>query len=152
MKAHIGVDGELGPVHCVAGPAVNVADVTQVNNLLHGEESMTGADMPYSGAEKHPEHEGLEVIRQIAARHSTYKQRDKRSAAYKTKRKIENAKARLRAKVEHPLWVIKLQFGHVNTRFRGLAKNMAQLVMLFALSSLWMARRYSLTIAGEVSL
>ena len=37
-------------------------------------------------------------------------------------------------------------------RFRGLAKNTAQLVTLFALSNLWMARRHLLAGAGEVRL
>ena len=54
--------------------------------------------------------------------------------------------------VEHPFRVIKRQFGYVKTRFRGLAKNTAQLVTLFALSNLWMARRHLLTNAGEVRL
>lgn len=58
----------------------------------------------------------------------------------------------MRAKVEHPLRVIKRQFGYVKTRFRGLAKNTAQLVALFALSNLWMARRHLLTNSGEVRL
>ncbi|MFN3357186.1 MAG: IS5/IS1182 family transposase, partial [Pseudomonas sp.] len=35
-------------------------------------------------------------------------------------------------------------------RFRGLVKNTAQMVTLFALSNLWMARRYLLSSAGEV--
>jgi IS5 family transposase len=33
------------------------------------------------------------------------------------------------------------QFGHVKMRYRGLAKNTAQLHTLFALANLWMARR-----------
>jgi len=37
--------------------------------------------------------------------------------------------------------VIKRQFGFTEVRYRGLAKNTAQLVTLFALSNLWMARR-----------
>ncbi|MCD1610441.1 transposase, partial [Stutzerimonas kunmingensis] len=65
---------------------------------------------------------------------------------------IEKAKAQVRAKVEHPFRVIKRQFGYVKVRFRGLAKNTAQLVTLFALSNLWMARRHLLTTAGEVRL
>jgi IS5 family transposase len=36
--------------------------------------------------------------------------------------------------------MVKRQFGHVKVRYRGLKKNTAQLVMLFALSNLWMAR------------
>ena len=42
MKAHIGADAESGLVHSVVGTAANVADVTQVDKLLHGEENMVG--------------------------------------------------------------------------------------------------------------
>lgn len=71
---------------------------------------------------------------------------------YKAKRKIEKAKAQVRSKVEHPLRVIKRQFGYVKTRSRGLAKNTVQLVTLFALSNLWMARRHLPSNKGEVRL
>ncbi|QBZ91241.1 IS5 family transposase [Pseudomonas viciae] len=152
MKAHIGVDDESGLVHSVVGTAANVADITQVDKLLHGEENMVGADAGYTGVEKRPEHEGREVIWQIAARRSTYKKLGKRSPLYKAKRKIEKAKAQVRAKVEHPFRVIKRQFGYVKTRFRGLAKNTVQLVTLFALSNLWMARRHLLSNTREVRL
>ena len=54
---------------------------------------------------------------------------------------IERIKASIRAKVEHPFRVIKRQFGHTKVRYRGLAKNTAQLVTLFALSNLWMCRK-----------
>ncbi|MNC10158.1 Transposase DDE domain protein [compost metagenome] len=113
---------------------------------------MVCADAGYTGVEKRPEHEGRQVIWQIAARRSTYQKLGKRSVLYKAKRKIEKAKAQVRAKVEHPFRVIKRQFGYVKTRFRGLAKNTAQLVTLFALSNLWMARRHLLSHAGEVRL
>lgn len=152
MKAHIGVDDESGLVHSVVGTAANVADVTQVDKLLHGEENVVCADAGYTGVEKRAEHDGREVIWQVAARRSTYKKLGKSSALYKARRKIEKAKAQVRAKVEHPFRVIKRQFGYVKTRFRGLAKNTAQLVTLFALSNLWMARRHLLTNAGEVRL
>lgn len=150
MKAHIGVDDESGLVHSVVGTAANVADVTQVDKLLHGDENVVCTDAGYTGVEKRPEHDGRKVIWQVAARRSTYKKLDKRSALYKAKRKIEKAKAQVRAKVEHPFRVIKRQFGYVKTRFRGLAKNTAQLVTLFALSNLWMARKHLLTNVGEV--
>jgi len=51
-------------------------------------------------------------------------------------------KARLRARVEHPFRVIKRQFGYTKVRYRGLAKNTAQLLTLFALGNLWRARRH----------
>ena len=55
--------------------------------------------------------------------------------------KAEQMKASVRAKVEHPFRVIKCQFGFTKVRYKGLAKNTAQLVTLFALSNLWMARK-----------
>ena len=55
--------------------------------------------------------------------------------------RLESLKASMRAKVEHPSRVVKLQFGCAMVRFKGLAKNSAQLVTSFALSNLWMARR-----------
>ena len=149
MKAHIGVDAESGLVHHVVGTAANVADVTQVDKVLHGEENLVGADAAYVGVEKRPEHAGRKVVWQIAARRSTYQKHGKRSVLYRVKRRIEQAKAQMRAKVEHPFRVIKRQFGYVKVRFRGLAKNTAQLVTLFALSNLWMARKH-LLVAGEV--
>ena len=54
---------------------------------------------------------------------------------------LEKLKASTRAKVEHPFRVIKCHFGFVRVRYKGLAKNMAQLVTLFALSNMWMTRR-----------
>ena len=141
MKAHIGADVESGLVHHVHGTAANVADVTQVAELLHGEENAVYADAGYTGVEKRDEHENRKVIWQIAARRSTYSRLNKRSRLYKAKRKFEYCKALTRAKVEHPFWVIKRQFGYVEVRFRGLMKNTAQLTMLFALSNLWMARK-----------
>ena len=55
--------------------------------------------------------------------------------------KAEKLMAGVRAKVEHPFRVIKRQFGFVKVRYKGLAKNAAQIATLFALSNLWMARQ-----------
>ena len=54
--------------------------------------------------------------------------------------KLERIKASIRAKVEHPFRVIKRQFGYTKARYRGLAKNGAQVATLFMLSNLWMVR------------
>ena len=71
----------------------------------------------------------------------------------KTKvQKTEHRKASMRAKVEHPFRVIKRQFRLVKVRFRGLAKNTAHVVTLFALSNLWMARKQLMASAGAVRL
>ena len=58
--------------------------------------------------------------------------------------RIEHAKARIRAKVEHPFHVVKNLFHHRKTRYRGLAKNRAQLFSLFGFANLVLARRWLL--------
>lgn len=78
------------------------------------------------------------------------KKHGKRSVLYKAIRKVEKAKAQVRAKVEHPFQVINRQFGYTKVRFRGLVKNTAQMVTLFALSNLWMMRRHLLCGVGKV--
>ena len=145
------VDDESGLVHSVVGTAANVADVTQVDKLLHGEENVVCADAGYTGVEKRAEHDGREVIWQVAARRSTYKSWQEQRAVQSQTQDRESQGSGT-GQVEHPFRVIKRQFGYVKTRFRGLAKNTAQLVTLFALSNLWMARRHLLTNAGEVRL
>lgn len=58
-----------------------------------------------------------------------------------TDERINRIIAKVRARVEHPFRVIKRQFGYVKTRYRGLAKNRAQLFTLFALGNLFLIRR-----------
>lgn len=64
---------------------------------------------------------------------------DKRSPLGSLPGKAEHLEARMRAKERPPFRVTKCQFGFKNMRDKGLVKNMAQLVALFALSNLWMA-------------
>ena len=70
--------------------------------------------------------------------------------AKKKVQKTEHRKASVRAKVEHPFRVIKRQFGLVKVRFRGLTKNTAHVVTLFALSNLWMVRKQLMAMTGVV--
>ena len=138
MKAHIGVDADSGLVHTVIGTPANVNDVTQGHGLLHGQESMVFADAGYQGAQKRPEATGVNW--HVAMRPG------KRRALPSTPwgdltQQIEKLKASVRAKVEHPFRVVKQQFGHTKVRYKGLVKNTAQLVTLFALSNLWMVRK-----------
>jgi IS5 family transposase len=141
MKAHIGVDADSGLVHTVVGTAANVNDVTQASALVHGEESEVFADAGYQGVGKRDETQDINVNWHVAMRPGKRKVLDKSTPMGTILDQLERAKARIRAKVEHPFRVIKRQFGHVKVRYRGLAKNTAQLHTLFALSNLWMVRR-----------
>jgi len=139
MKAHIGVDAESGLVHSVRGTAGSVNDVVEANSLLHGEETQAFGDAGYQGADKRPD--AKEGVRwNVAMRPGKRKQLDKTQSLGRLMDELEKLKASIRAKVEHPFRVIKRQFGHVKVRYRGLAKNTAQLHTLFALSNLWMLR------------
>ena len=141
MKAHIGVDADLGLVHTVVGTAANVNDVTQAHALLHGAETDVFADAGYQGVSKRQETQDIGVNWHVAMRPGKRKVLDKCTPMGAIMDKLEKTKARIRAIGEHPFRVVKRQFGHVKVRYRGLAKNTAQLHTLFALSNLWMVRR-----------
>ena len=147
MKAHIGVDTDSGLVHTVVTSAANEADVTVVGELLHGKESQVHADAGYIGADKRVGRKKLKW--EIAQKRGKIKA----MAEGKQKQLVqaaEKAKASVRARVEHPFRVIKRQFGYVKVRFRGLAKNTAQVLTLFALSNLWMARKQLMGVTGKM--
>ena len=108
---------------------------------MHAEETDVFADAGYQGVSKREETQGINVNWHVAMRPGKRKVLDKSTPMGAIMDKLEQAKARIRAKVEHPLRVIKRQFGYVKVRYRGLAKNTAQLHTLFALSNLWMVRR-----------
>jgi IS5 family transposase len=143
MKGHAGVDADSGLVHSVTTTAANAHDVTQAGELLHGEETDVFADSGYRGAEKREEIQAKhpDVNWHIAMMPGKRKALDKSSALGAILDKLEQTKARIRAKVEHPFRVIKRQFGYTKVRYRGLAKNTAQLYTLFMLSNLWMVRK-----------
>lgn len=142
MKAHIGADAASGLVHTLITTAANAHDVTQVHGLLHGEEQQVYGDSGYLGAVKRPENKDKDVKWVIAMRHGTRrKHRDSGTEKGQLIDQMEKLKSQIRAKVEHPFYWIKVAFKHRKVRYRGLAKNTAQLYSLFALSNLFLARR-----------
>jgi len=147
MKAHIGADADSGLVHTVRGTAGSVNDVVEANSLLHGQETEAWGDAGYQGAHKRPDARAG-VNWNVAMRPGQRSALNKNDARQRLIDQIERIKARIRAKVEHPFRVIKRQFGHVKVRYRGLAKNTAQLHTLFALANLWMAKRRLMGVAA----
>jgi IS5 family transposase len=139
MKAHIGVDVNTGLVHTVTSTAANVADVAEVPNLLRGKETSIYGDAGYIGAEKRVKPKrGRDWF--IAAKRSKVKAIED-AELRELAEQIEHLKASVRARVEHPFRIVKRQFGYLKVRYRGLKKNGAQVMTLFALANLWMARR-----------
>jgi len=150
MKVHIGADAQTGLVHTLIGTAANVHDVTQVPVLLHGDETDVFGDAGYQGVEKREENLELPVTWHIAMRPS------RRKALLKTaggglEKKLERAKASIRAKVEHPFHIVKNLFTHRKTRYKGIAKNTAQMFSLFGLANLLLARRWLSDTGSQVA-
>jgi IS5 family transposase len=146
MKAHIGVDAQSGLVHTVAGTAANVNDLNMAGLLLHGDEEVAFGDAGYQGVHKRVEARG--PTWHVAMRPGKRRQLNPFIGPDFVAERIEQMKASIRAKVEHPFRVVKRQFGFTKVRYRGLAKNTAQIVTLFALSNLWMARRRLMAASG----
>jgi len=139
LKAHIGVDAESGLVHTVTTTPTNDHDITQAHALVHGEEEAVFGDSGYIGVDKREDTEHIKAAWYVAMKPSQ-RRAIKNKGMSKTVEKIEKLKASVRAKVEHQFRVIKCQFGFRKVRYKGLAKNTAQIFTLFALSNLWMMR------------
>jgi IS5 family transposase len=147
MKAHVGVDADSGLVHTAVGTAANVNDVTQAHHLLHGKETDVFGDAGYQGADKREENRNKQVRWHIAMRPGKRKALPESPWGVAMER-LEQVKARIRAKGEHAFHVIKNLFHHRKTRYRGLEKNTKQLYTLFGLANLVLARRWLLAPQG----
>jgi IS5 family transposase len=139
MKAHLGVDEFSGLVRHVTCTAANVGDDTVSHEILHSKEDCVLGDSGYNVADSRLQLQDSTAAFFIARKRRKVKAiknaRDRRQ-----RERWESFKASLRAKVERPFRVIKRQFGYIKVRYRGLAKNSAQVLTLFAFSNLWMTR------------
>jgi IS5 family transposase len=133
------VDVASGVVHTLTGTAANEADINQMAAVLHGREEAIFADASYTGADKRPEHEDRDVSWNIAIKRSIIKALP--TALRDWAEAVERALSQVRAWVEHPFQVVKNLFRHKKLRYRGLAKNTAQLHTLFALANLVIVKK-----------
>jgi transposase, IS5 family len=97
------------------------------------------AHRKFRASDKRPELADREVSWSIAIKRSIIKALPKglRDLA----EPVERALLQVRAWVEHPFHIVKNRFGHKKLRYRGLAKNTAQLHTLFALANLVIAKK-----------
>ncbi|MFZ3585296.1 IS5 family transposase, partial [Loktanella sp. DJP18] len=135
MKAHIGVDAESGVTHSLDTSTARVHDSQVWDALLHGNETSVWADKGYVSAERAAAFSGPGQFWGVM------RKAPKGGNLHPLEESTNRIIAKVKARVEHPFRVIKRQFGHVKTRYRGLAKNRAQLFTLFALGNLFLVRR-----------
>ena len=138
MKMHIGVDDVLGLVHSIETTPANVHDLEAAPKLLHGKEERVLGDAGYRGIEKREEHKDRDVNWYIAERPGRRKTMDPGS----DEAWVEEFKASMRAKVEHPFFWVKRIFGYNKVRYRGLAKNRNRLCVLTAFANLLIGEKY----------
>jgi len=135
MKAHVGVDSKTKLIHTALVTPAHVADATVLPELLHGEETRVWGDQAYRGP--------TEVIHECAPRaqdctHRRYRYKDRIDEVERAKNRT---KSTVRSKVEHVFGVMKLKFGFVKVRYRGLVKNANRLFATCALVNLFMVRK-----------
>ena len=102
--------------------------------LLHGEETRVWGDQTYRGQ--------TDVIRKRApAKDCTHRRYRYKNGIDAVERAKNREKSRVLAKVEHVFAVMKLQFGFVKLRYRGIAKNGNRLFTTCALVNLFLVRK-----------
>lgn len=133
MKLHIGAD-KRGIVHTVRATNAAVADITQLPNLLHGQEREVFGDQAYWKEDDRAFLESWGVRYRINRRPS-------RRPLSQRWRMINRARSRTRARGEHAFRIVKQLWGFAKVRYRGLAKNLARAQTMFALANLYQFRR-----------
>ena len=145
MKAHIGVDAGTGYVHSVSATPANIHDLDELTGLVRADDQVVYGDSGYLGVARRTEiitdpHLSTVDFR-VAARKS------KLAAMPAPDRYEQTRRASVRSKVEHPFLIVKRDFGFAKTRYRGMAKNLNHLLMLFA-SANWLMRARAVALSG----
>jgi IS5 family transposase len=135
MKAHIGVDASSGLVHSMSATTAKDHDITQIDNILHGDEKAIIADKGYADTKR----------KKLCRKKSIFwgvLDKAKRGQQLSSSQNKRNRKlAAVRGKVEHPFQIIKCQWKYTKVRYRGINKNLSQLYLLFGLSNLFKVRK-----------
>ena len=141
MKVHVGVDSKTKIIHTAVATAANVADSSVLPDLLHGEETRVCGDQAYRGQ--------IQVIRECApqAQDCTHRRYRYKGRIDEVERAKNRTKSTVRSQVEHVFGVMKLKFGFVKLRYRGLEKNATQLFAVCALVNLYLVRKRLLLLA-----
>ena len=134
MKVHVGADVNSGLVHTVSVTPANASDISQLPHLLRDDDRAVFGDKGYvnNDLKRHARKAG--VFWGVSLKAS--KQRPLTEA----NKRFNHRMSSTRARVEHVFRVIKRQFGYTKVRYKGIAKNAAQVFSLIGLTNLYLAR------------
>src|ERR1700674_2874509 len=145
MKLHIGADQRC-IVHTVRATAASVADITQLPDLLHGQEREVFGDQAYW------KEDDREFLESCGIRYRINRRPTARRPLSERWRMINRARSRTRACRAHAFRVVKQLWGFTKVRYRGLAKNLARAQTMFALANLYQVRHQLLPAGARRSL
>jgi IS5 family transposase len=145
MKLHIGADTR-GIVHTVRATAASVADITQLPDLLHGQERELFGDQAYW------KEDDRKFLQASGMRYRINRRPTSQQPLSERWRMINRARSRTRARGEHAFRVVKQLWGFAKVRYRGLAKNLARAQTMFALANLYQVRRQLLPAGARCAL
>ena len=135
MKTHVGVDAESGLVHTAGVTTGKVHDAKVMANLIREDDTAIYGDKGYASEGKKRAAEDADVLWAV-------KEKAKPGRPLTKRQRVRNRRfGKVRAKVEHVFRVVKCQFGYRKVRYRGIAKNGAQVFALLALANLYLVRR-----------
>ena len=142
MKGHIGVDSKTKLIHSAVVTPANVHDSQPLPSLLHGAETRVWGDSAYIGQKQ--------AIRQVApkARDFTNRRGTRSHELTEEEQMTNRRKSSVRAKVEHPFFIIKRLFGFTKVCYRGMAKNGNRFFVACALANLFVVRKLLMRTQG----
>jgi len=134
MKIHVGADVRSGLAHTVLVTPANAADISQLPDLLREDDRAVFGDKGYVNNEFKRQGRKTGVFWGVSLKAS---KAHRLTAANK---RFNHKMSSIRARVEHLFRVIKRQFGYTKVRYKGIAKNAAQVFSLIGLTNLYLAR------------
>jgi transposase, IS5 family len=134
MKLHVGTTKQ-GLVHSLAAGPANEADITRMDELLHGQESELYGDQAYWSEDHRLQCKHAGIRYRVNRRPNASRPLSERERA------INRSRSRRRARGEHAFHIVKRLWGFAKVRYRGLYKNAVRAFAMFALANLYMVRR-----------
>ncbi|HWS70793.1 MAG TPA: IS5 family transposase [Thermoanaerobaculia bacterium] len=133
MKVHVGTD-RRGLVHTLTTTHAAAADITQMANLLHGDEREIFGDQAYWKEALRKEY------RDAGVRYRVNRRGHYKKPLTDHQKAINRGRSRTRALGEHAFRIVKRLWGFAKVRYRGLLKNTARAFVTFGLANLYMTR------------
>ena len=122
--------------------AANRADISELPNLLRENDQVVFGDAGYASDEYK---RGARALGMVWRVQDKAKPKGSLGPALCGGQKRNRRNSAIRARVEHLFRIVKRQFGYTKVRYRGLAKNTAQVMALIGLANLYALRRRLVT-------